>query len=145
MLAPFDQGAVLLAPVEKTDAPGGFRLVWGKGEAGAAREVPVGRYRVRNYAIEAEHESATWVLSASGKAGADVVVEEGKETRIEIDRRVHVKLTAVTGKGLAVNLGIFGDSHMGLSLFRDGKRVDVSYSVVDEGGNERANGPLAYG
>jgi hypothetical protein len=43
------------------------------------------------------------------------------------------------------NVGVQGDGHAGLSIFKDGKRIALAYRVLDARDHELVAGELRYG
>ena len=143
-----ETGSILLAPVKKGEP---IRLVWKEGDKGQSRPVPPGTWRVAHYAIEKTHQGALWILSGSGPNGPTVTVTAGRESKIEIDPRVHQEFTTLSaGERLTMALNLKGEHSMGLSILdasRDGidRRVPVTYALLDANGKELSTGAMTYG
>lgn len=136
LTVPFDTGSLYLASTESGDV----RVVW---NGGGAREVPVGRYRATHYQIEKTKDGIDWTLS--GKSDKLVVIEDDKETRVDLDTRAHLAFSLrITHHGAQVQLGIKGDGE-GLSIVRDGRLVDLPYKLLDGDQRELSAGSMKYG
>ncbi len=133
---PFETGSVYLASAERGD----FRVVW---NGGGVREVPVGRYRATHYQVEITKDGIDWLLS--GKSDKPVEIADGKETRLDLDVRVHLAFSLkITHHGALVQLMITGDG-AGLSIIRNGRLVDLRYQLLDGDRRELSAGPMKYG
>jgi hypothetical protein len=140
----FDDGYLALAPKGRENLPA-TRLVWAKGDKESQRPLAAGEYEVRRYVVTRKDDTGLlWHLWADGN-GRPVVVKAGAETRIEMDLDVTFKnQTKADGKKIAAGGGFSGDSHMGLSLVRDNRRVTPRWKIM-AGGKELASGDCGYG
>ena len=139
LTVPFEIGSVYLASAER-GGDGDFRVVWSEG---GAREVPIGVYRATNYQVEKAKDGIDWMLS--GKSDRLVRIEEGKETRLDLDVRAHLAFSLkITHHGALVQLGITGDGE-GLSIVRNGRLVELRYRALDADRKELSAGPMKYG
>lgn len=121
-----------------------IRLVWKKGDESFA--VPAGRYMVRHWSIEREHEGETWILSVSGPTGLVVEVKAGEELALDLDTKVHVQgQLRRHGKSARLQLSITGGDGMGLSVIRKDKLVEIGYRIEGANGKEVGKGVMAYG
>ena len=119
-----------------------LRLVWRDGEpAGALRAAPPGRYRLSGYRVI----SGRFMLSGSG--GRDWHdLKAGVTARLPVaDRpRLRVSINANNGK-LRVGASFQGAQKMGVTLYRDGRRVELPFTVTRYGGAAPTKGVLRYG
>ncbi|GEM_PF-4505330 len=140
--APFEAGSVFLgAAAEGVDD---VRLVWKKGDKALA--VPAGRYKVRNWSVEKDHQGETWILSVSGPMGAWIQVQAGEELALDLDTKVHVQgQLRRHGKSARLQLSITGGNGMGLSVIREGKLVEIGYLIEGSDGREVGKGVMTYG
>lgn len=140
--APFEAGSVLLGAVAiDGDA---IRLVWKKGDKALA--VPAGRYMVRHWSIEKQHEGETWIMSVSGPTGRVVEVKAGEELALDLDTKVHVQgQLRRHGKSTRLQLSITGGDGMGLSVIRKDKLVEIGYRIEGANGKEVGKGVMTYG
>lgn len=144
---PFERGSIALAPVKGATEP--LRLVW---DADARRRaVPAGEYRVVNYVVEREFKGRTWMVSCSAMDGPTVVVEAGREKRLDLDVRLHLDWSAEkTESGLKLTLALTGHGGMEASLMdagRDGpdRRVPADFEITARDGRKLGDGTLSYG
>jgi hypothetical protein len=137
----FSKGAVLLVP-KKEGKP--VRVVFAQKDD--APPVAEGTYRVANYAIEATHKDAYWALSGSGPGGQTVEVKAGKNTKLEIDGCVNVKVVADRVKNdVRCCIMISGDSGMGLTVINVDKQTPLTFELRDGAGKKLDGGDMAYG
>lgn len=125
---------------------GDVALQWGFGEADAARGLPTGEYRVRTTRVEREQEGVHWFLSSTSPPQAPLQLTADRPTRIDVDPAVHFKAQVKRhGKKLQLGFGIMGADKRGLSVYRDDKRVHVTYRVLSAKGRVLAKGNMNYG
>lgn len=139
---PFEAGSVYLACL---DRPGDDRrVVWTKGDK--AHPVPAGRYQVRHWSIEMEHEGQTWILSITPQSGPAIAVMAGEDLFLDLNTRVHVDgRFARHAKASRLELSIHGGNQMGLSVIRGDKRVEIGYRIEGRDGQEVSKGVMTYG
>lgn len=105
------------------------------------RVVPAGTYRLFGYRVVA----GDWMISTTG-GQAEVALGRGTERALEVSSTIHLDLRVRRQRGqVQVQLGITNGQHMGLSIYRDGSRVPLTYTVFDDGGSELASGSMQYG
>jgi len=123
-------------------------VVWA-GESGPrARHLRPGSYRLRTIRIEREHEGKHWFISSTGPAGKPRELAAGKALRIDASAEVHFEgVVRRKGKGKELQLGfsIKSAAGRGLSVYRDGKRVPVTYELLARDGKVVVSGPMTYG
>jgi hypothetical protein len=138
----FERGAALLRD------PGGkvWRLSWEEPEAAGAdrrRALPAGSYELVGYRlIRADQAGVAWHVSATGPNGRAIEVAAGKEARLELNPTIRIG-KRLQGKRLAVE--VRGEEKMGLSIYRDGRRVPIAFRLLDERGREVDSGKIEYG
>lgn len=119
-------------------------VVWKKGDRDLRREVPAGDYTVRTTRIERMKGKQWWFVSSTGKT--KLVVEKNKTTKFIADDAVQFRGNANVRDGkLQLGFGISGADKRGLSVYRDGKRVPVTYRLLDKNGKAVAKGTMNYG
>jgi hypothetical protein len=137
----FDAGSVILQRGDRL-----FALVWSKDDKDRRRALPPGEYRLRTTRLEGEKDGAWWFLSSTGPAKTVVRVAERGPTKFSIPGEVHFKACARRrGQKLQLGFAIFSAEHRGLSVYRDGKRVPVTYKVLDKMGKVIDEGRMNYG
>ena len=140
----FPKGAVLLVPRREDSAPGPVRLVFSKKKE--ALPVPPGTYRVMNYTIEKTYKGKYWALSGSGPNGRIIKVRRGKKTKVTIDARVRLNVSAARNtKGIMCCAGVQGDSGMGLTVIGGDARVPMTFKFFNGAGKTVKDGNMAYG
>ncbi len=150
--ANIEEGYLHLAPKQEkpkknqpTELLTGYRLVWKKDEKERRRPLPEGVYFVRRYAVSREDaKTGEWTILATGE-GRSVSVKAGEETKVTLDLDVTFE-SRPSLKGTKITVGgLFkGDRDMGLSVFRNGRRLEVGWKVFD-GKQDLAAGGCAYG
>jgi hypothetical protein len=136
----FKAGVVMLENVKRES----FRLSWTKGESGKQRlrSLPAGEYRLRTFRIEELLDGQLWHISASAPNIQRVLVREGEHLTLELESNIKMKSKL---KGKAVMMGISSSNGAGLSIYRDGVRIPISYKVLDAHGKPEAKGSMNYG
>lgn len=138
-----DLGAGALMLVDEDEQH--LRLSWESDAADSdgRRALPAGRYSLTGYRVLAtDEDGAAWHLSATKPRLREIEVVAGKTIEVEIDRRVHLVQTLTRSRA---NVGVQGDGHAGLSIFKDGKRIALAYRVLDARDHELVAGELRYG
>ena len=103
--------------------------------------MPVGTYRLFGYRLVADD----WMISTTGGQG-EVALARGTERALELSSTIHLDLSVRRQRGqVQAQLGITNGQNMGLSIYKDGARVPLTYTMLDGGGNELASGTLEYG
>jgi len=138
-VASFQEGSVVLA-----DDKGEITLAWGPKEKAPGEptgaSAKAGTYRVRATRIVREN----FLISCSGKPEPSLVVKDG--AKLEVDETIRFECRAKR-KGRRLDLGfvIKGADGRGLSVYKDGKRVPVTYKVLGKDGAVLAEGTMNYG
>ncbi len=119
-----------------------YRLVWDSAQKPrAARALPAGSYVLQGYRMTRD----AWFISSTG-GRQTVRVEAGVTTALDVDPKIGVKLRAFRVRGkVSVQLGVTGHDRKGVSVYRNGKRVDLNYTLATDKGTELASGTLEYG
>lgn len=108
------------------------------------RAVPAGKYRVLGiHAIDRSRRDQVWHLSTSGRRLGTLEVTEGEEVPYELDRTVHIEGALQEGKRISVS--VRHTSGAGLTLYRDGRRIPMSYRLVDRRKKTLRSGKITYG
>jgi hypothetical protein len=147
----FAEGALLL----KDNGGRHFRLEWPKEErdgpkgkaADRRRALAEGSYTLTGYRlVQRDAKGVEWFISASAPNLRRLSVLSGKVLPIEIDEQIHLTCRVQTAKGrLQIQVGVAGEHKSGLSIYRDGRRIDLGYRLSDATGKELAAGTLDYG
>lgn len=124
-----------------------YRLRWFGKARDRRRALPAGRYRITGYRIaRRDGEGRSWFISTTSHGYRDLVVRGGGQTVLKISPVIHFE---VRGKKFSdqvnVNALVRGEHHVGLSIYREGKRIPLSYRLVDAAGKELHSGSLRYG
>ncbi len=111
------------------------------------RALPPGDYRLTGYRIlRRDAKGALWFLSATGPTIRRLVVRAGEEQRVQVEDTIHLTGGAhPENGGVEIQLMLAGEKGSGLTLYREGKRIDIGYRVLDAGEKELARGTLQYG
>ena len=122
-------------------------IVWQPGQPQA--RVASGRYTIRTTRIERTKEKEHWFLSSCGpvmRKKKTVKLKRG-ENAFELDDTVHFKAVFRGWKqnNALLGFGLRGPDHRGLSVYKNDKRVPVTYQVLDKKGKILAQGRMNYG
>jgi hypothetical protein len=143
----FDEGSLFLASTSGEY----YRLEWQNPtlppRPDRRRALPPGEYTLTGYRVlRRDAKGAEWFLSATGPAIRRLVVRGGEEQRVRVDETIRLTGTAhPEGGGVEIQLMIAGEKGSGLTLYRDGKRIDIGYRLADARKQELARGALKYG
>ena len=134
-----DAGSAVVA------GPGGdeLLLVWKKpGEV----KLPAGKYKLRTTRVERTHKEEHWFLSSTGPAGKPFTIKRGKGS-IDLGGTVHFAAQVRGWRGAQLVLGfmISNGEHRGVSVYRQDKRVPVTFKVLDRKGKILKAGRMNYG
>ena len=122
-----------------------WRLSWEGDESDADRRraLPPGSYNVTGYRlIDRSREDAVWHISVSGVHHWKLEVDAGETEEIEVDATVHMRAGMRRERA---SMSIVGMHGAGLSIYKDGRRIPISFRVTDSGGEVLAKGPMNYG
>ena len=121
-------------------------LVWAAGEKKRVRGIPPGNYRVRSVRQEREEKGSHWILSATTPHADARRFTAGKTTRLKVGDTLHIAGRAkLKKKRLQLGFSLQNAAGWGASVYRDDKRVAVTYEVLGKGGRVLASGPMNYG
>lgn len=122
---------------------GDVTLVWSKG---GKRALPAGTYRVRTTRVERERGGMHWFLSSTSPPRESITIKAGRTVRVEVDDAVHFTCRA-RRKDDRIQLGfaIKGADGRGLSVYKNDRRVPVTYKVLAKDGKVLASGTMNYG
>ena len=112
-------------------------------------------YRV----VRKDRKGTPWFLSTTSPGYRPLVIEGGKEVRVPLDPTVYLTLRSpLVGSTIRAQMCLLGKtganrhgsgrhvkSQVGLSIYRDGKRLPIGYRVLDQGGRVITSGTMAYG
>jgi len=123
---------------------GDVTLIWN--EARSKLGLPPGAYRVRTTRIEREAKGVHWFVSSTGQPGPPLQFEAGRTARLDVQPTVRFR-ASVKRKGRKLQLGfaITAADGRGLSVYRDGKRIPVTYRLLSSKGKVLAKGRMNYG
>lgn len=131
-----EHGEVFLRSKQET-----LRLRWSPGDTEVARAVAVGVYRVFGYRVV----KGDWFVSATG-GDRKLEVRGDSQQDLTLEGKIALKLRVQRkDQKVRIQLGISSGEGMGLSLYKEGKRVGLRYSVLNASGAALAEGPLDYG
>ncbi len=87
-----------------------------------------------------------WFLSAAGPARNERVFAAGKTVRLEVADEVHFKAVVRRKHGkMQLGFSIRTPDHNGLSVYKNDKRVPVTYKLFSAKGKEIGSGAMNYG
>jgi len=137
----FGSGSVVLQRGDRL-----LRVVWPLGARDQRRVLPPGKYRLRELRIERKKGEAIWFVSSSGPPYQPLQVSAKGLTKLTIDDGLVCKLN-VKPKGEKLTIGFKMRAERGhnITLFKNGKRVVLTYRVLDAKGKQLAQGTMNYG
>ena len=138
-----DAGSVVLAGRGGDEAC----IVWGPGQPQA--HIVSGRYTVRTTRIERKQDDDHWFLSSCGPAGhkpKTIKLKRGTNT-FKLDDTAHFEAVVRGWNDGRLQLGfaIRGKDNRGLSVYKNDRRVPVTYRVLSKKGKVLAHGRMNYG
>ena len=137
-----------------------YRLEWKSNAEQQRLALPPGHYTITGYRIaRTDKQGKKWFLSATSHGHKKIKITAGKTEKVEIDPRIHLSTTATAQSGkIRGSMMISGDSaggrlgklliaprRIGVSVYRSGKRIPISYRILDNTGAELAGGTMKYG
>jgi hypothetical protein len=131
--ASFAEGSAVLA-----GEGGDVTLVWDP--KGPAPGAPPGKYRVRTTRISREN----FLISAAAGPEPTLAVKDKAELKVDETVRFDGQAKRL-GNKLDLGFSIKGKDGRGLSVYKDGKRVPVTYKVLAKDGAVLAQGKMNYG
>ena len=137
----FKVGSVILAGPE-----GNVTVIWSEGDRDRRRGLPAGSYRVRTTRIERRKGDDHWFVSSTAPNGTEQRLVAGRTTKLTFAPEVHFQ-SRVKREGNRLQLGfvIQGADRRGLSVYRNDKRVPVTFEVLSASGKVLARGRMNYG
>jgi hypothetical protein len=137
----FKSGSVVLSRGD-----GIVRVVWPLDHKDLRRVVAPGSYTIRELRIERMHEGAYWFLSSSGPPYQKVEIAKKGSSSLDISDALACTTDAkLDGRRLVFNFSMHAKRGHGITIFKDGKRVPVTYRVLDKDGKEIVAGKMDYG
>lgn len=139
----FPAGTVVLAGKD-----GEVQLAWTKDEKGRARPVPPGEYRIRTVRIERERDEIVWTISQAGPNGRTLQLEKGKTLKLEFEELIVFRIVKTKRKQknvLRLGVSLTGTDRRGITIYRDGKRVPITYLFRTETRRIIWRGKMNYG
>jgi hypothetical protein len=139
----FDEGSLLLKNAQGQF----FRLSWEKKTENRRRALPPGDYHLMGYRIvRRDAKGDEWFISVTARGTQRVTVRAGQEQPVEVSETITVQCRAKPGgAGVEVQMMIMDKNQSGLSIYRNGKRIPMRYTVTDAQGKEVASGMMNYG
>jgi hypothetical protein len=150
----FERGALILMDSEDRI----FRLSWSEAgeEAKSAdrrRSLLAGKYRLLGYRLHREDEEGErWDLSASHPKLRTIEIAMGKTLEVEISESIRMSYR-LTSRQFGVSVFGGDDSgaegrvanSAGLTIYKAGKRIPISFALQDKDGQARFEGRIRYG
>ena len=121
-----------------------YRLSWTCAEpmSNRTRSLPAGVYRLRTYRICGQKNGESWHISGTAPTVRKITVRAGENVAVDIDERITLKKRI--GKR-SVSVGIGGDKGVGLTIYREQKRIDMGYRLMNRANDKLAAGSMRYG
>lgn len=106
-----------------------------------------GRYTVIGYRLLRKDDSGTpWHLSAINIKGlSHFRVQRGKTSRVTIWPAVFATVKANPGKAFLIQGSLQGPRHAGLSVYKNGKRIPMGFTIKSGDGKDLEKGSMKYG
>lgn len=128
---------------------GDVALDWQRDEKGGkrVRGIPPGTYRLRTARIERVEQKEEWFLSTTQPPGKPIRFRSGKRVKLDVADTIHFAAFAKPEGKRKLRLGfsLKSETGSGLSIYRGGKRVPVTYAVLSGKGKRLAWGNMNYG
>ncbi|MFT4538032.1 MAG: hypothetical protein ACI841_004836 [Planctomycetota bacterium] len=125
-----------------------FRLSWDAAEEGdvesdRVRALPAGTYALLTERFVMHSQDGTRWHSSSTKAhGRTLVVEADKE--LVLEPKTAIRVTRGIGRDM-VSMNIQSESGAGLSIYKDGIRIPIRFTMTDSAGEVQHRGKMNYG
>lgn len=115
--------------------------------------LPPGKYRVRTTRIVRDN----WIVSSAGTPEPALVVKDMRKeraTQLDVPETAHLNVDETVrfqchakrhGAKLQLGFSINGADRRGLTVYKDGVRVPVTYKVLAKDGEVLAEGTMNYG
>ena len=116
-------------------------------DKGARRALRPGTYKLTGYRILRRDDTGQeWFVSAIAPKGIRrIVIRPGRVQRIAIDPSITFGAKGNAKDGFMIQAPITGQHHAGISIYRDGKRIPMRYTVTGVDGKELESGKMNYG
>ncbi len=125
---------------------GEFAPAWRASDVERARGLPAGRYHLRTARLERELEGTHWCVSISGPPAPSLTLDAGRTRVLSVDGGIHFAAQARAEEGeIKLGFSIRSADRRGLSIYRDDRRVSVSYAVRAPSGEVLRTGTMSYG
>jgi hypothetical protein len=155
LTASFDEGTLFL----KGSTGEHYRLEWPRIQRAPAadparkevsdrrRALPPGEYTLTGYrVVRRDAKAVEWFLSATAFNLCRLIVRADEEQQVQIGDKIHLTGGAHPDAGrVEIQVMLAGEKGSGLSIYRDGKRIEIEYRLLDTQKNELARGTLKYG
>ena len=112
------------------------------------RALPAGKYTLTEYRIvRRDSQGRWWFIAASSANGIrQLQIQAGRRERVDVSDAIHVQCSTRLGKmGVMIGAAIQGEGRSGLSIYREGKKIPIHYTVQSALGEVLAAGPMQYG
>ncbi|MGI9241193.1 MAG: hypothetical protein ACR2RV_10355 [Verrucomicrobiales bacterium] len=117
-------------------------------DGGRLLALPVGTYTLAGYRFcRKDKYGANWFISAilAHYDEHQIIVRPGKVSRIEIDPTVVVSCRANATEKLIVQAGVQGMHGAGLTIYREGRRIPMGFTISAANGKLLETGEMDYG
>lgn len=131
----------------KGDTSQRYRLRWSSDDEQRARPLPVGTYALSGYRhIRSAADGAQWIWSTASPRYGEIEVKAGEATHCEVKRSPDLRTRAIQKGGTyRVGLAFVAEKRLGSTLYRNGKRITITWQCLDAEGEVLAQGPMRYG
>ena len=136
-------GAVLLRDGHGKE----IRLSWDKkGQGGETRALAPGRYKVVGYRmVEPGSDGEEWMITATSAHFGNLNVHNRQVAMVPVPKAI-VQGGKVDRNGSSANVNMaLNYGHGGVTIYRDGRRIDMPFRVVDSAETVYAKGKINYG
>ena len=153
LIPSFTEGTLFL----KRSSGEHYRLEWPEqptsGDPGAKaapdrrRALPPGEYTLTCYRVaRRDAKEVEWFISATAPHIRSLIVKAGEEQRVQVDETIQLTGSAQLGDGgVKIQAKFTGAEHSGLSIYREGKRIELGYRLADIQKKQLATGTMHYG
>lgn len=138
-------GELFLHP--KGNAKQQMRLRW-ESESDPARALPAGTYVLTGYRhVATADDGKQWIWSTTSHGYRELTVNAGEATHIAVRQKLEVRARGLVNKKGQHRVGVVfvAEKKLGNTLYRDGKRIDITWQCLDENGDVLTDGTLKYG
>jgi len=124
-----------------------FRLRWSPEDEGGARALPPGPYVVTGYRqLLTADDGKPWIWSTASAGYRRIEVKAGETVHVEVRDWIGLNTRAVFKKGKhRVGLLFMAEKKLGNTLYRDGKRIAITWQLRNDLGEVLDEGPMRYG